>query len=141
MLTDIKASTRFHRILRRGREYGLQLTPEQAIQSAPADDPERGLHFLCLNANIGRQFEFVQNAWLMSTKFDGLSGESDPLLGNRTPVGDGRSTDNFTIPGEGRARRCISGLPQFITVRGGAYFFLPGIRALGYLSRLGERNG
>jgi deferrochelatase/peroxidase EfeB len=140
MLTDIMASARFHRILRRGREYGPGLTPEQAVQSAPPDDPERGLHFLCLNANIGRQFEFVQNAWLMSTKFDGLSGESDPLLGNRTPAGDGRSTDNFTIPRAGMARRCISGLPQFITVRGGAYFFLPGIRALRYFSRVGEGN-
>jgi deferrochelatase/peroxidase EfeB len=101
-------------------------------------DEKRGLHFLCLNANIGRQFEFVQNAWLMSTKFDGLSGESDPLLGNRTRIGDGLPTDNFTIPREGGVRRCIAGLPQFITVRGGEYFFLPGIRALRYFSRAGE---
>jgi deferrochelatase/peroxidase EfeB len=141
MSTDIMASTRVHRIVRRGREYGPGLTPEQAVQSPPTDDPKRGLHFLCLNANIGRQFEFVQNAWLMSTKFDGLSGESDPLLGNRTPIGDGRSTDNFTIPREGGVRRSIAGLPQFITVRGGAYFFLPGIRALRYFSRVGEPNG
>ena len=138
MRTDIMASTRFHRILRRGREYGPGLTPEQAVQSPPTDDPKRGLQFLCLNANITRQFEFVQNAWLMSTKFDGLSEESDPLLGNRTPVGDGRSTDNFSIPREQGVRRSIAGLPQFITVRGGAYFFLPGIRALRYFSRLGE---
>jgi hypothetical protein len=26
-------------------------------------------------------------------------------------------------------------LPRFVTVRGGAYFFLPGLRALRYLSR------
>jgi deferrochelatase/peroxidase EfeB len=139
MRTDIMASTRFHRILRRGREYGPGLTPEQAAQNPPADDPKRGLHFLCLNANIGRQFEFVQNAWLMSTTFDGLTEESDPLLGSRTPFGDGRSTDNFTIPREQGLRRCILGLPRFITVRGGAYFFLPGIRALRYFSRVGEQ--
>jgi len=136
--TDIMASTRFHRLVRRGREYGPGLTPQQAVQSPPPNDPKRGLHFLCLNANIVRQFEFVQNAWLMSTKFNGLAGESDPLLGNRTPIGDGRSTDNFTIPREGGVRRCVSGLPQFITVRGGAYFFMPGIRALRYFSRAGE---
>jgi deferrochelatase/peroxidase EfeB len=138
MRTDIMASTRFHRILRRGREYGPGLTPEQAVQNPPADDPKRGLHFLCLTANIGRQFEFVQNAWLMSTKFDGLTEESDPLLGSRTPIGDGRSTDSFTIPREQGLRRCIAGLPRFVTVRGGAYFFLPGIRALRYFSRAGE---
>jgi deferrochelatase/peroxidase EfeB len=145
---DIMASTRFHRLLRRGREYGpgLALSPAfpsspPPVSSPPAADPKPGLHFLCLNANIVRQFEFVQNAWLMSTKFDGLSGESDPLLGNRTPIGDGRSTDNFTIPRENGVRRSIAGLPQFITVRGGAYFFLPGIRALRYFSRLGELQG
>jgi deferrochelatase/peroxidase EfeB len=136
--TDIMASTRFHRIVRRGREYGPGLALSPPVQNPPPEDPKPGLHFLCLSANIVRQFEFVQNAWLMSTKFDGLTGESDPLLGNRTPIGDGNSTDNFTIPREGGVRRCISGLPQFITVRGGAYFFMPGIRALRYFSRVGE---
>ena len=77
----------------------------------------------------------------MSTKFDGLSRESDPLLGNRNPVGAKGSTDNFTIPREAGVRRLITGLPRFIQVRGGAYFFLPGIRALRYISRAGESNG
>lgn len=139
--SDIMASTRFHRLLRRGREYGASmLSPQQAVDepalSAGAYD-ERGLHFICLTANINRQFEFVQNAWLMSTKFDGLTGESDPLLGNRAPIGDGRSTDNFTAPTEMGLARQICGMPQFITVRGGAYFFMPSVRALRYFSRAG----
>jgi len=29
------------------------------------------------------------------------------------------------------------GLPAFTSVRGGAYFFLPGIKALNYLAHLG----
>ncbi len=140
--SDIMAPTRFHRVLRRGREYGAgKLTPQQAVDEAPPPDSaydERGLHFICLAANINRQFEFVQNAWLMSTKFDGLTGESDPLLGNRTPIGDGRSTDNFTVPTEMGLARQVCGMPQFITVRGGAYFFMPGIRALRYFSRAGQ---
>jgi hypothetical protein len=32
-------------------------------------------------------------------------------------------------------RQRISGLPQFVRVRGGAYFFLPSLRALRYLAR------
>jgi deferrochelatase/peroxidase EfeB len=135
--TDIMASTRFHRLLRRGREYGTALTAEQAVQAAPRDEAAQGLHFLCINANISRQFEFVQNAWLISAKFDGLAGESDPLTGNRSPVGDGLPTDTFTIPREQGVRQCIEGLPQFVTVRGGAYFFLPSISALQYFSRVG----
>ena len=81
--TDTVASTRFHRILRRGREYGTHLVPEDAVRSESGDEKETGLHFICLVANIARQFEFVQNAWTASSKFGGLSGETDPLLGNR----------------------------------------------------------
>ena len=135
---DLTASTRFHRILRRGREYGPKLSPEEALQPAPAGDHPRGLHFACLGANIGRQFEFVQNAWLMSTKFNGLTEESDPLLGNRAAVGDCPVTGNFSIPREGKVPRRLSGVPQFITVRGGAYFFLPSLRALRYIARGGK---
>jgi len=124
---DLIASTRFHRILRRGREYGPWLAPEDALKPAPADDPPRGLQFACLNANIARQFEFVQSAWLMSTRFNGLTGEVDPLLGN--------CAGNFSIPSPGGLRRLITEMPQFITVRGGAYFFLPGLSAVRFLVR------
>ena len=83
---DLTSAVRFHRILRRGREYGPGLSPRDAVALDPPDARERGLHFICLNANIGRQFEFLQNAWMSSLKFSGLSQESDPLVGNREPV-------------------------------------------------------
>jgi len=124
---DLAASTRFHRLLRRGREYGTQITPEQALQlQTPV---ESGLYFMCLNANIQRQFEFVQSAWLMSTHFNGLHCETDPLLGNR-PAG----CDFFSMPKSDGLTRRLERLPQFVTVAGGAYFFLPGIRALRWLA-------
>jgi hypothetical protein len=34
--------------------------------------------FRLLNANIARQFEFVQNTWLMSTHFGGVAGKARP---------------------------------------------------------------
>ena len=135
---DLMSPVRFHRILRRGREYGPELLPEDAVEPAPLGDPERGLHFVCLNANILRQFEFLQNAWMNSSKFSGLSGESDPIVGNRQPVPGCPITSDFTEPQkEGNPRR-VSGLPQFVTVRGGAYFFLPSLRALGYFADAGD---
>jgi deferrochelatase/peroxidase EfeB len=137
---DLIASTRFHRLLRRGREYGTKITPEEAIQPAPAGEAPRGLQFACLCANISRQFEFVQNAWLMSTKFNGLTEESDPLLGNRAAVGDSPATANFSIQRQGKMARRLSGVPQFITVRGGAYFFVPSLRALRYIARSGNHG-
>jgi deferrochelatase/peroxidase EfeB len=131
---DIMSSTRFHRVLRRGREYGPGLSAEQALQSGYPDTEEHGIQFICLNANISRQFEFVQGAWIMSTKFNGMSGESDPLLGNRQPIPGCPVTDSFLLPQESGLARRVEGLPQFVTVRGGAYFFLPGIRALKFFS-------
>lgn len=126
---DAIASTRFHRILRRGRSYGATLTPEEAMRP---EQPrvEAGLHFLCLNASLARQFEFVQGAWLMSPTFGGLSQEGDPLLGNRYPFPDGRRTDLFRYRDAQGVPRIAQGMPRFVSVRGGAYFFLPGIAGL-----------
>lgn len=136
---DLISSVRFHRILRRGRAYGPELTPEEALTAAPPNEPDRGLVFVCLNANIARQFEFVQSAWMASTKFSGLTDESDPLLGNRQPIPECPVTSNFTLQRDGSLRRRVTGLPQFVTVRGGAYFFLPSLRALRYLAGAGEK--
>jgi hypothetical protein len=94
------------------------------------------LHFICLNANISRQFEFIQNAWTMSAKFSGLDAENDPVLGNRTAV-DGSRIAEFSVPRDGALRQRVAAMPRFVTIRGGAYFFLPGIRALRYFARAG----
>ncbi len=136
---DLIAATRFHRILRRGRAYGSILEPDDAVKPDAVDE-DRGLQFICLVANISRQFEFVQNAWSMSSKFAGLQNERDPLLGHREPLINGTSTDHFNQPVvEGPMKKNCQ-LPQFISVRGGAYFFMPGIRALKYIC-LNQTNG
>src|SRR5262245_50481718 len=128
---ELVASTPFHRLLRRGRKYGADVAPAlSATESSPGADT--GLYFICLAANIKRQFEFVQSAWVMGSTFAGLPGERDPLLGHRLPDLGGSATDGFSIPQAAGPARRLSGLPQFVTVVGGAYFFLPGIRALRY---------
>ena len=85
-----------------------------------------------------RQFEFVQEAWLYGAKFDGLGGERDPLTGGRTPLADGAATDRFSIPRlagvrASGSRACRSSSP----CAGGAYFFMPGIRALRFIAGSG----
>ncbi len=109
-----------HRILRRGRKYGATLTGRNED-----DDTERGLLFMCLNSDIARQFEFVQQTWLLNRNFHTLFDETDPLVG---PKG------NFTIQ-EQPLRRIIE-VETFIQSAGGEYFFLPSIPALKYLAQL-----
>jgi len=108
----------FHRLLRRGRLYGPRR--ERRETAGQGDGVDRGLMFLCLNADLRRQFEFVQQTWMANNKFGGLLDERDPLVG---PGG------SFTVQRpEGNEQ--IRGLQQFVTVEGGAYFFMPGIQAL-----------
>jgi deferrochelatase/peroxidase EfeB len=131
---DVVASSRFHRILRRGREYGARADPS-SLMDGTVPDPVCGLNFLCLNANVARQFEFVQGAWLLSAKFDGLTGEQDPLLGNRQPLPPTEATSGFSMPNATGPARRVGAVPQFVNMLGGAYFFLPGVRALRYMTR------
>jgi Dyp-type peroxidase family len=117
---------RRHRILRRGREYGTSLTIDEALSGG--DTTARGLNFICLNANIQRQFEFISHTWMNNPKFDRLRDDADPLAGPSAPYGG-----TFTIPTAGTRER-VTGIPRFISVKGGAYFFLPGLAALRYLA-------
>lgn len=135
---DCIASTRYHRLIRRAREYGRKLSPVEAMRP-DAPDPISGLHFLCLAANIARQFEFVQNSWLMNAKFNGMMDETDPLIGGRGVLTDGRKADRFSRATKGGPAEHYSGLPRFVRVRGGAYFFMPSLSAIRFLA-IGQSN-
>ncbi|WP_028063960.1 Dyp-type peroxidase [Solirubrobacter soli] len=118
-----------HRLLRRGRRYGTEMSRDAAINGGA--EGSRGLHFLCLCGNIQRQFEFIQHTWVNSPKFAGLRDDADPLLG---PPGR-----TMTIQAE-PVRKRVMDLPSFVKTVGGGYFFLPGVRATRYLGRLSERS-
>lgn len=121
-----------HRIIRRSRAYGpplVETMDPRGMMRAADRGAERGLHFLCLNAAIDRQFEFVQSLWANNPKFGNLYDDPDPLIG----VQDGQ-TGQFTVQGEPIRCRYV-GLRRFVQVRGGAYFFLPGIEAMRTLAR------
>ncbi len=113
-----------HRLIRRGRQYG---PPPEARGAGPGG--ERGLHFLCLNANLARQFEFVQHTWLDNPAFAGLRNSPDPIAAYHPPDGDGV----FPVPADPVRHRLLD-LPRFVRLRGGGYFFLPGVRALHHLA-------
>jgi len=119
---DTSMSVNRHRMIRCGGTYGPPL-PEGAAD----DGVERGVAAFIGGASLVRQFEFAQNVWVNDPRFHELENERDPIIGTQ----DG--TFDLTIP-KRPVRTHITGLPSFTTLRGGAYFFLPGIRALRFLA-------
>jgi len=125
---DTAANMNRHRMIRRGGTYGPYL-PE----NTPDDGAERGISAFVICASLIRQFEFAQNVWINDRNFHGLGNERDPIIGNQ----DG--TLEFKIP-KRPIRKKITGLPAFTTLRGGAYFFLPGLKAIHYLASVDKKS-
>jgi Dyp-type peroxidase family len=114
------------RMIRRGATYGPAL-PEDV----PDDGVDRGIAAFIICADLIRQFEFAQNVWINDKTFHELGNEHDPICGTQ----DG--TLDFTVP-KRPIRKVHKGIPAFTTLRGGAYFFLPGMNAMRYLASLGD---
>ena len=119
--TPLKRATavRRHRLIRRGVEYGPHLQ-DGALQD---DGVDRGLVNLFIQADIERQFEFVQKEWMKGGEFIGLDPhEQDPINGV------GGEGSQMLVPGA--KRPFLFDLPTFVTVKGGEYLFVPGLNAL-----------
>lgn len=115
--------TNRHRIIRRGRPYN------------DAEGNEQGLMFMAINADIQRQFQFVQQTWINSPKFGSLYDNKDPILSDPTlldPIPGSSGNSVMTIPAE-PVRIRLHGFKRFVTVMGGGYYFMPSMRALNFL--------
>ena len=119
---DTAENMQRRKMIRRGGTYGPKL-PE----GAPDDGIERGIAACIGCASLIRECEFARNVWVNDPKFKDLDNERDPIIGTQ----DG--TFNMTIP-KRPIRKQFRGLPAFTTIRGGAYFFLPGVNALRFLA-------
>ncbi len=110
-----------HRILRRGRKYGPPIANDRVGRRRRPGATCSS----CLNTDIARQFEFIQQTWLLNTTFATLYHEQDPLIGAPGPM---------TVR-EKPLRRIVH-VETYIQMVGGDYFFLPSLPALRYLARL-----
>jgi Dyp-type peroxidase family len=115
------------RITRRGLPYGPFAPEDQSV----ADTDDRGVIFMVLNASLSRQFEFVQQQWVQYGNDSHLGNDKDVLMGNHG--GHGR----FVVQGDTTPANppfVCSNLPDFVELRGGDYFFVPSITALGMIA-------
>lgn len=107
-----------HRLLRRGMAYDTR----------SSRGGRRGMYFVAMNASIENQFEFLQKSWINGPA-SGLSDARDPIATS------GAGPRRMLIEGDGtRDPVLLLDIPQFVSCRGGEYYFMPGLRGIELLA-------
>lgn len=119
------SATQSRRILRVGVPYG----PEIATGETEADEPDRGLLFLSIQASIEDQFEFLQARWINSHARPRGPGGNDMIVGQNQAGPDGVRR-RCTIFGQDMAPAEVVAKEDFVTMTGGGYFFVPSLPTL-----------
>ncbi len=132
-------SERGHRIARRGIPYGGELT----TSSVPEEQPEGGvgLLFMCYQSDIWEQFEFIQRRWSNNPYFLQPAKSKEPNYGETglDPVIGQTSLELRNAPrpaanwpkGWGKETTKVdTQMANFVTLKGGEYFFSPSISFL-----------
>jgi Dyp-type peroxidase family len=130
-----QAETLAHRIIRSGIPFGPEVAPGETTTLH-----SRGLMFVCYQASIGRQFEFIQSRYADNRDFVGGKRRPDdhslvvpgidPIIGQAQGNG-ARSMDEPAPNYPAGNRRTVLDMPeQFVIVTASGYFFMPSIAAL-----------
>lgn len=114
------ARTLRRRIIRRGVTYG----PAYSSKNPKTD---RGLLFLCYQASITDQFEFIWRQWSNATNTPRADAGIDPIIGLN---GDARPASRVTNFVQGDREAKVDIPERFIISTGGAYLFAPSISAI-----------
>ncbi|MCS5691308.1 hypothetical protein NZK33_04820 [Cyanobium sp. FGCU-6] len=145
-----------HRIARRGITYGGPLSAADDLDDLP--EKGVGLLFMCYQSDIWEQFEFIQRFWCNNPNFlePGQSRNSNPnydKTGLDAVIGQKQGEEKDPVIGEapqspqnwpqewGKATTKPPIKPdnqfgQFVTLKGGEYFFSPSITFLRNLPSL-----
>ena len=65
--------------------------PTAPVEDTATDDGDHGVIMMILNADLSRQFEFVQQQWVNFGNDFRLANDQDPILGNHGINQDGRA--------------------------------------------------
>jgi len=113
-------SERSRRIVRRGIPYG-----ERAPDLTDEPTGGVGLLFMCYQADIGHQFEFIQRVWIDNPRFPEIFGNTGdcPLIGQ-----DGDAPQRWRDKwGDSDAKRVRINIGDQVRLKGGEYFFAPSV--------------
>ncbi|MGF1933519.1 MAG: LysM peptidoglycan-binding domain-containing protein [Nostoc sp. ChiQUE02] len=146
-----------HRITRRGVTYGAEISDYSNLDRLPKGGV--GLLFMCYQSDIWEQFEFIQRFWSNNPTFlepamslsrnienknydrtglDAVSGQSQP--GQSDPVIQEvpQPAQNWLKERDQPTAKSDVKFVNFVTLKGGEYFFSPSISFLKNLPNLPE---
>ena len=122
---------KMHRIVRRGITYG---EPTSTPDGKPIEVPEGGvgLLFMCFQASLISQFNFMQQAWAKQRHFVKRDVGTDVVIGVEKRDDSGRAPgEEYNWPTEyGKPETKEVTFKHWITMRGGEFFFAPSISFL-----------
>ncbi|MFE2068705.1 Dyp-type peroxidase [Streptomyces sp. NPDC059467] len=117
------------RIIRRGIPYGAPFDP--ASSKGGPDEP-RGLLFICYQADLVRQFEFMQRNWVNTPNFppdrEPMPGPDPMIAGALTEIGSGDVA--FATKTNGKAETTTLHFKPFVNTEGSLYAFTPSLTTL-----------
>lgn len=121
---DLNEDINNHRILRRGIPYG----PEWQEGDPDSSNKERGLLFICYQRDLQEQFEHIQSRWANVENFPFQVIENTQMHGPDPIAGQHFEDNPVTFFHDGTMTEIK--IQQWVTVRGGEYFFSPSLSAL-----------
>jgi hypothetical protein len=137
--TEALEKERNHRIARRAVSYGVdyQSLPDGEKWGQKNFEPpvtDSGLFFLCFQADIANQFNFMQADWANTNNFVEVNVGVDPVIGQTQP-GDGQAdkanrTQQYPIAWGSENKKTINKFSLWVHFKGGEYFFAPSISSL-----------
>ena len=110
------------RILRRGLPYGDVKDPSR-------NDGNHGIIIMMVNADINRQFEFVQQQWINYGNDFKAGNDKEIILGNHNDEYPSKAVIQVD-PDSEQPPYFVRNIPRLVETRGGDYFFIPSMTAL-----------
>ncbi len=129
---------KMHRIVRRAINYG----------ALPSEEPETGagLLFMCFQASLANQFNFMQKAWAKERNFVRRDVGTDVVIGVEKKENDHNGnpvavTETYQWPTNwGQQGQTEADFTHWVTMKGGEYFFAPSMSFLKSFALAPSRN-
>lgn len=115
------------RVMRRGLPYG-------EVKDPARDDGNHGIIIMMLNADISRQFEFVQQQWINYGNDFRAANDKEIILGNHGTEYPSKAVIQVH-PDSDQPPHFVRNIPRLVETRGGEYFFIPSMTALRMIAR------